>query len=316
MGTVNKRMRNNRVLSAVSIGMVLVLMWQVGFAGPLRDRIDDRRFTPKQSGRIEGDIRVVRDIPYGSDPRQRFDVYSPRHAHNAPVIFMVHGGAWRTGDKGAKAVVDNKVARWVTKGFVLISTNYRLLPQADPRLQAEDVARALAVAQKRAASWGGDRNKFVLMGHSAGAHLVSLLATSPQISSGIVSRSWLGIVSLDSAALDVVEIMEGRHARLYDQAFGRDPEYWRSVSPFHAVTPETRPILLVCSTRRDDSCHQADRFAAKASSLGVKAVTLKKDLSHGDINQLLGEDKRYTMEVESFMARLDKSVARLLAGSR
>lgn len=197
-------------------------------------------------------------------------------------------------------------------GFILISTNYSLLPQADPMQQSRDVARALAVAQNRAASWGGDGGKVILMGHSAGAHLVSLLATAPQISSGIISTSWLGTISLDTAALDVVKIMEEKHTRLYDRAFGRNPEYWRSVSPFHAVTGEARSILVVCSTRRGDSCRQADRFVAKASSLGVKATTLKHNFSHRQINRRLGNDNRFTAEVESFMARLHRSVARTL----
>lgn len=317
-------LQNNNVFQTASAAVAFALMWQTVFAGPLRDGSGGRQTPYRQVEEVEdeaatkgaaslpADMRIVRDVPYGGDAKQRFDVYAPRQARSAPIIFMVHGGAWRIGDKAAKSVIVNKVARWVPMGFILISTNYRLLPQADPMRQARDVARALAVAQNQAASWGGDGGKFILMGHSAGAHLVSLLATAPQISSGIISTSWLGTISLDTAALDVVKIMEEKHARLYDRAFGRNPEYWRSVSPFHAVTGEARPILVVCSTRRGDSCRQADRFVAKASSLGVKATTLKQNLSHREINLRLGKDKRYTVEVESFMASLDRSVARAL----
>lgn len=273
-----------------------VLACQAVLAGPIRDR------------------SVERDVPYGSDARQRFDVYADGRTKDAPVLFMVHGGAWRIGDKAANSVVENKVARWVPMGFVLISANYRMLPRADPMLQAKDVARAIALAQDKAASWGGDRRKFILVGHSAGAHLVALLATAPAISSGIVSTPWLGAIALDSAALDVVKIMEAKHARFYDEAFGQDRGYWRAVSPYHAVTGEARPILAVCSTRRDDSCPQARRFVEKASSLGVKATMLEQDLSHRDINLRLGEDPRYTAAVESFIAGLDPSTARALAG--
>ena len=111
--------------------------------------------------------------PYGSDKQQRFDVYGPLEAKEAPIIFMVHGGACSLGNKAQGAVVENKVARWVPGGFIVISTNYRLLLTVGPIEQAKDVARALAVAQDKAASWGGDRTKFILMGHSAGAHLGS-----------------------------------------------------------------------------------------------------------------------------------------------
>ena len=67
---------------------------------------------------------------------------------------MVHGGAWRMGDKAASNVVENKVARWVPRGVLFISANYRLLPEADALAQANDVARALARAQEVAARLG------------------------------------------------------------------------------------------------------------------------------------------------------------------
>jgi acetyl esterase/lipase len=210
-------------------------------------------------------------------------------------------------------VVENKVARWIPKGFVVVSANYRMLPKVRPVEQARDVARALAAAQAGAATWGGDKRKFILMGHSAGAHLVTLVATSLPVSSGIVSTPWLGTVSLDSAALDVVKVMQAKHARLYDRAFGDDPDYWRSASPFHALTDAGRPMLLVCSGQRNDSCPQARWFLARATALGMQASVLEWDFSHKELNQRLGEDPAYTAAVESFMAGLDESVARKLS---
>lgn len=300
---------------------LLFLAGQGALAGPIRDRIAARYAERMQSELEEEEgasdramslpagVQVVRDVPYGSDERQRFDVYRTAQMSHAPVIFMVHGGGWRWGDKAMPRTIEAKVARWVPMGFVFISVNYRMLP-TDPIEQTRDVARALAVAQNKAAEWGADRSKFILMGHSAGAHLIMLVATSRSLSSN--AAPWLGAVSLDSGALDVVEIMEGRHLRLYDNAFGRDPDYWRAASPFHALTAATQPVLAVCSERRADSCPQARRFADKAKSLGVKATVLEKDFTHGEINAQLGEDPTYTAEVEAFLARLDKTVANML----
>jgi len=297
-------------------------------ADPLRDRMLDRRAAAEQGGSVapesafEGPMtvpagtRVMRDFPYGSDRQQRFDVYIPANAKNAPVLFMVHGGAWFLGDKAERNVVANKVASWLPRGFIVVSTNYRMLPEAAPIEQARDVARALAAAQDKAAFWGGDRSRFILMGHSAGAHLVALLASSPSLSAGIVATPWLGTVALDSAALDVTKIMQARHARFYDRAFGRDPEYWRAASPYYALTKPERPILLVCSTGRSDSCPQASRFAAKASSLGMKAEVLKQDLSHMEINERLGVKPDYTRAVETFFASLGVPVGPARAKQR
>jgi acetyl esterase/lipase len=73
---------------------------------------------------------VKRDIPY-ADPaheRQVLDVYSPHNAKNLPVVFWIHGGGWQTGDKKS---VQIKPQAFMDKGFVFVSTNYRLLPSVD-----------------------------------------------------------------------------------------------------------------------------------------------------------------------------------------
>lgn len=152
-------------------------------------------------------VRVIRDTRYGGDPLETFDVYAPSDAREAPVIFMVHGGGWQRGDKTARGVVQNKVVHWVPRGIIVISVDYPLLPQATPLQQARSVAKALAFAQRHAAEWGGDGNKFVLMGHSAGAHLVTLISAEPTLATGQGALPWLGTVALDSAAYDVASII-------------------------------------------------------------------------------------------------------------
>lgn len=301
----------------------LLLMWQLSYAGPLLDRIKERRAAqqahemennaPARPVSLPAGVRLLRDVPYGKDGRQRMDIYLPRHTANAPVIFMVHGGGWRRGDKGMKTVVENKVARWVPRGFIFVSANYRMLPDAGPADQAQDIARALAAAQGKAVSWGGDPARFILMGHSAGAHLVTLLSASPEQAFNLGAKPWLGAVSLDSAALDVVETMKARHLRLYDTVFGSDPAYWKTTSPFHALSGNAVPLLAVCSTRRSDACPQAKHYADQAKSLGVRAVVLGQDLSHKAINLTLGLEGPYTEAVESFMSSLDASVKQTLA---
>jgi acetyl esterase/lipase len=258
---------------------------------------------------------VLRDVAYGRHPLQRMDVYLPAHPRGAPVIFMVHGGGWSRGDKAMGRVVDAKVERWLPRGFIVISANYRMLPEADPLEQARDIARAVAAAQRQAAAWGGDRTRFVLMGHSAGAHLIALLAASPTLYAQAGALRPLGFVILDSAALDVVALMQAPHFPLYDRAFGPDPAFWRSVSPLEAMRGPTQPMLLVCSSPRAASCAAAHRFARAAVSLGTRASVLEEDLSHGEINQDLGAPGDYTDAVESFMAGLDPSIGRALTVS-
>jgi len=293
--------------STLSLGVVLAVPSIAGEGTP-RGPFDQRRVTPA------AEVTVVRDVSYGADRKQRFDVYAPKGVRNAPVILMVHGGAWRIGDKRSRGVVENKVARWSRAGIIVISVNYRMLPGTDPVEQARDVARALAAAQGRMSEWGGDPDRVVLMGHSAGAHLVALLDADPALATRLGARGWLGAVILDSAALDIVHTMERPHAALYDAAFGTDRAYWREASPYHHLAAGTKPVLIVCSSRRSDSCPAARRFAAKATSLGVRAEVQPVAKSHAAIDAQLGLAGEYTEGVEAFLASLDPSLDRALEG--
>jgi arylformamidase len=261
---------------------------------------------------IAPDVTVVRDVSYGTDPKQRFDVYIPRGARNAPVVLMVHGGAWRTGDKRSRGVVGRKVERWTRAGIIVISVNDRMLPNTGPVEQARDVARALAAAQARLAGWGGDAGKVVLMGHSAGAHLVALLDARPSLATSLGARLWLGAVILDSAALDVVQTMTLPHLPLYRKAFGANRDYWRDASPKHHLAAGAKPLMLVCSSRRRDSCRAANRFSTKAASVGVRVEVFPVAKTHAAIDADLGAPGEYTEAVETFMRTLDPALARAL----
>lgn len=299
-------MHNTRLRALISA--LLLLAAPLASAGPLRDKLQELR-----AERQAPHANVQRDLAYGSDKQQRLDLYLPTNAQQAPVLVMVHGGAWRIGDKGADAVVDNKVKRWLPRGFIFVSINYRLLPAAAPQQQADDVAHALAFVQQHASGWGGDPRKVILMGHSAGAHLVSLLAARPQHAYDLGAAPWLGTVALDSAAMDVEQIMQRSHARFYDQAFGKSPAYWAATSPLRQLDKTATPLLAVCSSQRSDSCPAARKFVTAASRLGVNAQLLSQDRSHKAINQDLGADNAYTREVERFMAGLNSQVAVHLA---
>jgi acetyl esterase/lipase len=253
--------------------------------------------------------RVIRDVHYGDGALQAFDVYAPADARGAPVIFMVHGGGWRRGDKSARGVVGQKVSHWVPLGIIVVSVDYPMLPDTPPLQQARDVALALAVAQRDAPQWGGDPRKFVLMGHSAGAHLVSLISAQPALATSRAALPWLGTVALDSAAFNVASIMQARHLHLYDQAFGDDPATWAALSPIAQLQAKIAPFLAVCSSLRRDSCPQAGAFVAKARGFGSRAQMLPEAMRHGEINESLGQPSAYTSAVDGFLASLDPALA-------
>lgn len=265
----------------------------------LRDKIIER---VKSKRSEDSKLSVIRDMAYGQHAAQKYDVYLPQAGvKNAPVIFMVHGGGWRHGDKTMARTVANKSADFTSRGWIFVSTNYRMLPDADPLLQAGDVAMAIAHAQSKATTWGGDPHRFVLMGHSAGAHLVALVTTKPEMVMDAGGLAWLATVGLDSGGYDIEAVMTGPHFKLYDDAFGADAAYWRATSPLAQMNAKIPPFLAVCSSQRKTPCPEALRFQKKAHQYGSTFNVLPVDLDHGDINDKLGLNNSYTKAVITFL---------------
>jgi acetyl esterase/lipase len=283
-------------------------------AGGFRQRLELMRELSREERPVAlpGGARAIRDVAYGPDPAQRFDVYLPAKAGHAPaaslpVVFYVHGGGWANGDK-TNPGIENKIGYWVPKGYAVISSDYRMLPAAKPLDQAKDVALAVAAAQKRAAEWGMDASRFVLMGHSAGAHLVALLGAEPALLADAGAQRPRGVVSLDSGALDVAGLMSQRVVpRLYKDAFGGDKAYWAATSPYDRIGRGALPMQLVCSSTRRfpaSPCDEARAFAQKAAKLGVAMQVLPEALNHGQINHDLGAASAYTEAVAEYIDAL------------
>jgi acetyl esterase/lipase len=292
----------------VAFALLAALTWSVGHARNPAQATG--RFCNPPSGSttnpLPANMCFQLNAAYGSDALQKFDVYMPATPpHGAPVIFVVHGGGWYQGDKMDPALVRNKVEAWVRGGAILISINYRLVPRVDPLDQALDVAQALAYAQAHAAEWGGDQGKFILMGHSAGGHLVSLLAAQPALATSLGAKPWLGTIALDSAVYDVPAAMNNpSHPALYDFAFGSDAALWNAASPTTQLRTRMAPFLAVCTPQVVGSCTRAQDFVAKASSYGAETSVLEEDLSHEQVNEKLGTASSSTTLVSEFMAAL------------
>lgn len=271
--------------------------------GKLRDMLSARTAGGENAADLPEGTRVLRDVSYGAHEKQKIDVYLPPDAKGAPVIFMVHGGGWITGDKGNRGVVGSKGTYWLPKGYAMISVNYRMVGDgADPYAQALDVAAALAYVQQHAAEWGLDANRIVTMGHSAGAHLVGLLAVNPDIAAGQGAKPWRATVMLDSGAVDVVTLMNMPHARLYDKAFGDNEALWQKTSLTHQLSTRAVPLMIVCSsTRKDKPCAQGEVLARKMQQIKKQVSVYPVALSHGGVTAELGKDNDYTRDIDAFI---------------
>nr|WP_294848905.1 alpha/beta hydrolase [uncultured Sphingomonas sp.] len=250
----------------------------------------------------------MQEFAYGADPKQKLDLIVPAGVTKAPLLFFVHGGGWSIGDKAAGEATK---APWANGlGWAFASVNYRLVPQATVEQQAADLANALAWARANAAKQGLDPDRVVLMGHSAGAHLIALLGTDTSYlaKAGVPLSAIKGVILLDGAGYDIApQMASGRNPveSMYDAAFGKDVARQKALSPtLHAAAPNVANWLILPIERRADSQTQSKELAAALAKAGASAkVVVVPDKTHGSLNKEIGEKGDFaTGEVERFLA--------------
>jgi acetyl esterase/lipase len=135
-----------------------------------------------------GDYELTSDIAYKPGARGGLDIYVPTPNSaptRRPVVVFIYGGNWETGDKAMYRFVGGALAG---AGFVTMIPDYRVFPEVRFPSFVEDAALAVRWARDHAAEYGGDPERIVLMGHSAGAQIAAMLA---------FDRHYLGAVGLD-----------------------------------------------------------------------------------------------------------------------
>lgn len=246
---------------------------------------------------------VKRDIPYAEPAadRQVLDVYAPADAKKLPVVFWIHGGGWQTGDK---AEVQLKPQVFVDKGFVFVSTNYRLLPSVEMGTIIRDIAKSIRWVHDHIAEYGGDPERLLVMGHSAGAQLAALISTDERYlqAEGIPLTIIKGCVPVDGDTYDIPAIIETAETRRrvhgqpqakfgHREKFGNDPEKHRDFSAVTHVAKDKGipPFLILYVADHPDNAAQAQRLGAvlKDAELPV-TVFGAKDTNHTRINAELG----------------------------
>jgi len=251
---------------------------------------------------VTTDDYTVTEYSYGPTDKHTLDVYYKGDREvSAPIIVMVHGGGWQIGDKANAKVVEQKVSHYIPQGYMFISVNYPMIPDgAAVDRQAEALAEALIYIQANAASWGGDSSRLIVMGHSAGAHLISLVSATQILYPKLAP--WSGTILLDSAAYDITATMEARGSDEFTAAFGKDRTYWTEMSPLTQLSSRTEPHFVVCSTKRAARvCNEAGRYVNKLHSFGTTATLYPVALNHEDINAELGRSSEYTDAVDIFI---------------
>lgn len=256
------------------------------------------RLSTQSSGSTAPEAPGKQSLAYGTDPLQVLDYWPAQGLKGrAPLVVFVHGGGWKRGSK------DNagglwKAPHYTSEHFAYAAINYRLVPDASVEQQAADVAASLKYLIDHAAALGIDPRRIVLMGHSAGAHLVALVGTDEQYlkGAGLSFASIRGVILVDGAAYDVPrQIADGGNFMhdTYLQAFGAEPGRQRALSPtLQAAAPNAPSFLLIHVQRKDGVAQNvALEVALNQAGTPVSRQVFPGDglKGHMTINRSLGD---------------------------
>jgi arylformamidase len=232
------------------------------------------------------------------------DVYTPDSEGSFPVIVYVHGGAWEFGDK---KYISRKPDYFVKNGFVFVSINHRLSPQVMHPEHVQDVADAIAWVYYHIREYGGDRDDIFLMGHSTGAHLVSLVSTDERYlkKSGLNLSIIRGTMSLDSDYFDIPFSLRQDEATrpLLEEVFGSDSSVWADASPVNHIerNKDIPPFLLVyVASREGVTGVQAERMRERLEVNSIHVEIFRaEDKTHSSLDNDIGG--RYDEPTERIM---------------
>lgn len=202
------------------------------------------------------------DVPYaGRSPAQRCDIFLPEGvAGPVPVVIAIHGGSFYRGDKRDFQIVPMMGA--LTRGYAVVSLNYRLSGEATFPSQIHDVKAAIRFVRANAAQYGLDPDRIALWGDSAGANLAALAGTSAMVTSlddqtlgnagvPVTVRAvvdWYGVIDLLTVADQLRKVnvsKDGSPARrLIGKSKEEAPELYKAESPATYVTKDVPPFLI------------------------------------------------------------------------
>ncbi|KYD08113.1 alpha/beta hydrolase [Heyndrickxia sporothermodurans] len=255
---------------------------------------------------VNGQGNKESNLKYGSNRKQTLDLFTPKvqNGEKLPVIIYAHGGGWSGGDKSN---VSAKPDFFAEKGYAFISINYRLSPKATYEEMANDVTNAIKWVYDNADNYQFDRSKINLMGHSAGGHLIMLVASNPNYLNNVgLSPKVINSVVNIEGPLDLTDFIS--RIGSYKKVFGKDQKVWEEASPItYAASKNLPPMFLI-----DHGSNSIKKFMDTTKLAGNTVGYFQaRTLSHSELTELLGTFKTeeatiMTNAVFKFLSNLNK----------
>jgi acetyl esterase/lipase len=249
-----------------------------------------------QAGTEALPFEIREGLTYGPNERNDLDLFLPKDDGKSlrPAVIVIHGGAWRGGDKKDMRILAEPLAQ---RGYVVAAINYRLAPKWSYPAQLDDCQRAVRWLRKNAKEFRVDPKRFGAAGASAGGHLALLLGTlevrddSDADLKGISSK--VQCVLSICGPTDLTDKRYAQAARDSDlgkiliefigKPYDEEPNLWKEASPIYHVSPDDAPTFIIHGDQ--DSIvpfEQSVRFAEALRKVGVEVQLVAiKGMDHG-----------------------------------
>jgi acetyl esterase/lipase len=253
---------------------------------------------------LTSSYNITRDIPYGSEPWQKLDIYRAQYAdQNTPVIVFFFGGGWSWGDKKYFEFVADSFVR---KGYTVVIPNYILYPQGKFPQFIEDSAKAIVWVKNNVDKYQGNADKIFLVGHSAGAYIAAMTATD---------KHYLQQAGENTPFIKGVAGIAGPYnftpkAKEYVAIFGKENFEFMKVA--NHVTGDEPPMILL----HGNGDTTVGRFNQETMALALaqanvkhKSVLYNDDITHTKIllkvHPWFADKVNVTEDIDSFFKTLD-----------
>lgn len=246
---------------------------------------DERSTQARQDLSASG--RAHWDLAYGPRPLNTLDLIQAdrvasggaKGAKGAPILFFIHGGYWRMLDKSAQTFI---APTWSSRGAMMVIPNYSLAPAVTLGDISLEIVQALAWVWRHASRFGGDPQRIVVAGHSAGGHLTAMALSClwPKLAPDLPPR----MVTRGLAISGLFDLAPLQHCEWLQPDIGLNEARIAAWSPASWKAPEGCEAVAVAGEWESSEFHRQAALLRKAwGARAVKAVDSAPGRNHFDI---------------------------------
>lgn len=224
------------------------------------------------------------DLAYGDGERDRLDYFPAANARSAPTLIFIHGGWWQKGDKSVYSFLAEP---FLAKGISFLALNYDFCPNVRMTQIVDQVFKSMAWIDDNIERMGGNRDKLVIAGHSAGGHLGGMMTTvDPAPGTKRVRPGMLKGAVLLSGIFDLEPLMD----TTINDALRLDAEEARVQSPVRRALNLSGRLVVGCGDDESSEFNrQSDAYVAAHRSADIDVTRVGAPAHHFGIINVLAD---------------------------